>query len=563
MRNKERKSDEDPYLIADDVHSAVTEEFSCLLENLRSNVIGDYAASYLQKEYLSKFNGKGTATADERRRAAIDKWQRAELRNRATNQRLLIDEANFGFATSDMILETARGYVRETLGPLDIDTIFDSSMYSNGASTRVKRGHAAIAQKFMGRADVTEKAWGYFERELEKYPGWISLNPELVRPNFVNGNVLFTVPKNSEIDRVACKEPEVNMWLQKGVGDHIRMKLKERGINLDDQRRNQKLARIGSKDGTLATLDLSSASDLISIGLVVTLLPPEWFVLLNDLRSETTRIGNELHELHMFSSMGNGFTFELESLLFWCICRSINFHLGVRGTVSVYGDDLITPTKAAKVYGRIFSFFGFIVNPKKSFWRGRFRESCGAHWYAGTNVTPFYVKEPIAHQSRLIHFLNRLRAWGSRFPEFDEIIYPFYIKWSKLVDKRFHGGKDVALITSLATPGAPRLKLVRVQNERSNPAMGAMLHWLRGMDLFDDPKSEAAKLEAHAARIILPLKQTAEDWDIEEIGREAFITSRAFTEGRYVVRRNAPWERDLRELFLSELLSATSRDVAE
>jgi hypothetical protein len=76
-------------------------------------------------------------------------------------------------------------------------------------------------------------------------------------------SVYFTVPKNSTIDRSACKEPEVNMILQRALSKHIRESLKRVGIDLRDQGVNQRLARDALKLG-LATVDLSAASDSIT-----------------------------------------------------------------------------------------------------------------------------------------------------------------------------------------------------------------------------------------------------------------------------------------------------------
>lgn len=101
----------------------------------------------------------------------------------------------------------------------------------------------------------------------------------------------------------------MNMYLQKGVGTFIRNRLRSVGIDLNDQTRNQELARIGSIDGSLATLDLSSASDSVSDRLVWTLLPPKLYSYLDMIRSHYTLLDNgSLHRWNLFSTMGNGFT---------------------------------------------------------------------------------------------------------------------------------------------------------------------------------------------------------------------------------------------------------------
>lgn len=472
--------------LSHDVHERLIDDFNKVLEEV-DPLNTDFRVQHLKNELLTKLCTTDGNSADERRSLAIKKWLGMEERNRKTNIRLLVDEADFGFATSEQILTFAAKVVADVIGSEVPEDIFSSSMFTNGASTRVKRGPTAIAQKFMGKADATPSAWELFQPELLQSDIWAASFGD--EPNFVQGSVLFTVPKNSDIDRVAAKEPELNMYLQRGVGNHFRACLKKKGINLDDQTRNQRLAKLGSKEGFLATLDLSSASDLVSSQLVCRLLPTSWFVLLDSVRVQRTLIDGEWHELHMFSSMGNGFTFELESLLFFAISCSLCYHLGVRGTISVYGDDIIVPSKAAPAFSRVFHFLGFLLNQKKSFWRGGFRESCGKHWFTGIDVTPFYVREPIHHQARLIHFLNRFRAWCS-YPAEDMVdpsFSDFFVRWAKVVDKRFYGGLDVDRIDALVTGHKPRMLLVRSRLAVRPPELGAYLHWLRGRELTEDP----------------------------------------------------------------------------
>jgi len=281
----------------------------------------------------------------------------------------------------------------------------------------------------------------------------------------VPGSVLFTVPKKTDIDRVACKEPEINMFMQRCVGDHIRSKLRRRGINLNDQSINADLAKNALRTNS-ATIDLSSASDTITKQLVITLLPFEWYSLLDDLRSHSVEMpyGKGSHDLEMFSSMGNGFTFELESLIFWALTRSVCYFSGIKGKVSVYGDDIICPTAVAPRLARIFNYFGFTVNMKKSAWTGGFRESCGEHYLLGRNITPFYLREAVRSYRPLIRILNKLVQWDGR--PFDNHlvvtnhwIARFHQKWSEQVPSRFRGGKDVESSDSLFTYDRPRSKI--------------------------------------------------------------------------------------------------------
>lgn len=138
------------------------------------------------------------------------------------------------------------------------------------------------------------------------------------------GNKVTTVPKNSKTDRVIAIEPLMNMYVQKGIGGAIRHSLRSVGINLNDQTSNQRLAREGSLQGKLATVDLSSASDSVSLLLVEELLPPDWVAAIKLCRSPCGVLPDgSVINYQKVSSMGNGFTFELESLIFWAACSSV------------------------------------------------------------------------------------------------------------------------------------------------------------------------------------------------------------------------------------------------
>lgn len=486
-----------------------------------------FKIQYLEQQMLSKLLEQSKDSAALRRSLAIEKFIAMEERNLRTNARLAFQSTDFGPFDSGKLVKRIRAMVELVLGDVPLMSELSYSgldgMFTNGASTRVKRGPVAIAQKFVGKAHATTSARHLFQEELlPDMPLWTNyLVNGKVSFEEVDGSVMFTVPKNSVIDRVACKEPEINMYLQKGVGNHIRRRLREVvRIDLNDQSANRGLARLGSmsKSGhALATIDLTSASDLISRELVRLLLPTEWFELLDSLRSKKIEIDGVQHDTEMFSSMGNGFTFELESLLFYSIAKAVCYLTGTRGRISVYGDDIILPADAAGLLGKVFSWFGFIVNTKKSFWRGPFRESCGGHYHGGCDVTPFFIRKRIESQRDLILILNQLRAWATQKDCVLHFLEPklngLWAKYAIWVPYYLYGGKDCADNSALVTNDAPRKKLSFQKREVKANADGALLHWLRG-------REEAPEFEG-------------------------FITSCGYVETVTTVVRNRNWERTL------------------
>ena len=186
------------------------------------------------------------------------------------------------------------------------------------------------------------------------YPQWRkAIVPEFPEgsPEYdiVPGNSITTVPKSSKTDRVIAIEPLLNMFVQKGIGGMIRRRLKRVGIDLDSQKRNQELAKLGSLSKTLATIDLSSASDTISLGLVEWLVPADWVLAMKICRSPIgTLPSGERIRYQKISSRGNGFTFELESMIFYALTRAVaeSMDESVRD-IAVFGDDIIAPTRVS------------------------------------------------------------------------------------------------------------------------------------------------------------------------------------------------------------------------
>jgi hypothetical protein len=57
------------------------------------------------------------------------------------------------------------------------------------------------------------------------------------------------------------------------------------------------------------------------------------------------------------------------------------------GRVRVFGDDIIIPKDYVDSVILVLETFGFKVNRGKSFWTGRFRESCGKEYYGSRDVS--------------------------------------------------------------------------------------------------------------------------------------------------------------------------------
>jgi hypothetical protein len=201
----------------------------------------------------------------------------------------------------------------------------------------------------------------------------------------------------------------------------------DHGINLNDQSINQRLALWASLTGERATVDARSASNSVTSALVWKYFgdhphsekyDPTWFRLLEVLRSTHALVEgtDKLHEYELFSAMGCGFTFELESLIFWTLAWAVCQHLGIPPDVSVYGDDLVVPVEAMDLLTEVYSYCGFRFNTDKTFatpYPG-FRESCGKHYLRGVDVSPFYVDTELNSISSIVLLANNITRWSTR-----------------------------------------------------------------------------------------------------------------------------------------------------
>jgi hypothetical protein len=244
------------------------------------------------------------------------------------------------------------------------------------------------------------------------------------------------VPKDATKDRGIAIEPSINVFFQLGVGKCIRARLNRIGIDL---RRGQSIhvreAREASLRKTHATIDLSSASDTVCTELVKWLLPHPWWELLDTLRSPATLIGGRWHILEKFSSMGNGFTFELETLIFLALSTAVSRgRYGPSQGILVYGDDIIVPGEIFQDTLAALKFCGFTPNKRKTFAaESRFKESCGGDYFDGEPVRAHYLKDIPTSPSELFSLANGLRRLGLQFGPFNAR-NPVFQSWKVVLD---------------------------------------------------------------------------------------------------------------------------------
>ncbi|DAD50757.1 RNA-directed RNA polymerase [ssRNA phage SRR7473382_3] len=355
------------------------------------------------------------------KKEAFSAFIRAELHCRSTND-------NFRLRTNpngrlESLISRAQQVIRRILPDVTRCREAMSCRFGPGATFSLKGEEANWANKIReDRISVTADSFGLARALLSNDPhlfetryGVLPDGPfSLLHTCFeiVQGSRLITVPKTSKTDRSICVEPSANVMLQKGAGAVIRSSLKKYGIDLNDQSRNQELARLAYTNG-YSTIDLESASDTMSHGLVLELLPLDWYLYLDSLRSKSFTVDGAWFEFEKFSAMGNGFTFELESLLFYALAAAC-VPLEERKDIAVFGDDIIVPRAYAPLLIELLEYVGFLPNKQKTFIDGNFFESCGKHYFQGFDVTPIYQKEIPYDEAAIYRLANRLYRFSCR-----------------------------------------------------------------------------------------------------------------------------------------------------
>jgi len=339
------------------------------------------------------------------RDAAMYSFLACEFRNKATNDKFrkyhdTWDSGEFKTPDIDTLIQRIRRKISEIMGPApslaDLDLRFGPGEVTSCKKYTTSRYKLSVTP--IHGLNVSQES---LEELLETVPHYAFLHYKNGVERRVGSGEIFFVPKNAETDRTCEKQLVLNSIVQKGIGSHLKTRLRSVGIDLSDQSTNSFLARWGSSNGCIATLDLKEASNSIALWVVYTLLPSDWFNLLNTWRSpkydcKPYNLTNV--EFQLFSSMGNGFTFELESLLFYSIAKVIMETNSPREEwsshiCSIFGDDLVVETEYYEQVKTIFEDFGFIVNNEKSYRSGPFRESCGGDYYSGIYVRPFFIKD--------------------------------------------------------------------------------------------------------------------------------------------------------------------------
>jgi hypothetical protein len=281
----------------------------------------------------------------------------------------------------------------------------------------LKGNHKFKLQQWPRRLDV------FFPSSLYLIPSenhWDLLDRvDFVEPGYEMPVKVISVPKTLKTPRIIGVEPTGMQYAQQALLRELvpileNKKLFSGSLGFTDQEPNKVLAKTSSRTQEFATLDLSDASDRVSNLLVKEMLHnlPSLSGALQACRSSRAEVpGQGTLALTKFASMGSAVTFPVEAMVFLTIVvigyqRQLSrplTHKDVKRIlkrVRIYGDDIIIPVELVPYVTSALHDYGSVVNAHKSFWTGRFRESCGGDYYDGADVTPVYVRRVFPESRR-------------------------------------------------------------------------------------------------------------------------------------------------------------------
>jgi hypothetical protein len=290
-----------------------------------------------------------------------------------------------------------------------------------------RHGPGSTADKRRGNAKYLQRTWPVRLQEVfpweeflapnSSFWGELSNDVNLLEPGSEMPVKVISVPKTLKTPRIIAMEPTAMMFMQQGLNTLIMDQVREndtlrRLMDTRHQEPNQLMAKRGSSHGRLATLDLSEASDRVSNQLVREMLRdyPHLHGAVDACRSRKADVrGHGVIRLAKFASMGSALCFPFEAMVFTTLVflgieRELNTLLDpakvttLAGKVRVYGDDLIVPVDYVESIVHVLTHFGAKVNMSKSFWTGKFRESCGKEYYDGQDVSIVRVRREFPTQ---------------------------------------------------------------------------------------------------------------------------------------------------------------------
>jgi len=358
--------------------------------------------------------GNRKVVTKERERRAMDEYIQCEYEVRSADSRLMPHDWDAFNHVASLLYD-------ELFLKVDSDIVLEKLV--------PKHGPGVVADKLSSNAKWNLRTWPERLRQYFPPEQFLIVNEKPERVDHLRRELNFiepgseipvrviSVPKTLKTPRIIAIEPTATQYAQQSLFRSFRDHLAEdsilsKMIGIQDQDPNRSMAQTGSLNGDLATLDLSEASDRVSKQHVDNLFGRHSALhgAVMACRSSKAAVrGYGEIPLAKFASMGSALCFPVEAMVFLTVIfvgiqkelstpLSRESLISFLGRVRVFGDDIIVPVEQVHTVVHELENFGLRVNVHKSFWTGRFRESCGREYYDGEDVSIVRIRRVLPTQ---------------------------------------------------------------------------------------------------------------------------------------------------------------------
>lgn len=417
-------------------------ELEPLFQGVRVALMHDLADEYTRKHYCMKEHGAGIPPLNDgvtpymfKKVQQLLNFDKRVIWSTDRSFETLQQEAFQAFADSqrtfscpepmsrraELVIQEASQIIAEILGEFDYDEWFDSCSFGKRAAVGLPRAECYLDTRF-SRVSGTDMQKAAFKHMLSRDIHLLRAVRKKTRHIKLVRTIKATaVPKSWKAARIIAPDTVLGGLLSRGLGLMVRVRLERKThINLAKQQaRHRRWARRASKNGQKATIDMKKASDSFVWRHIELLTPSSWHHALQCVRTNLCDVpGIGVISPKSYMLMGSGHTFPLQTLLFYGLAEAVRSLLNCKGNVSVYGDDIIVPTRMAHHLIVILNELGFSINSEKSFYdavdpdrpsQTFFRESCGGDFKGGVDVRPYMPECDLQENGKVPR--NEFLAW--------------------------------------------------------------------------------------------------------------------------------------------------------
>jgi hypothetical protein len=387
-------------------------------------------------------------------------------------------------ASGFRVLQRARVIAQRILGEFPGDEVIENVQFGKKSSIGCSLANAYLDIKLSDKAAFTgtKDTTAYFLDQV--LPGDPVLSRILKTHDFsaledqlsLDYLNLVEVPKTWDKYRLITPLTLIGLFYSYGIGRVVQSRLADVGLDIKRlQQRHRKLVEEFSRTLTHVTADLSVASDSITSELLNRVLPRAWYKALRKTFVRHLNVNDTSFSSASVLPMGNGATFPVETLVFYCILKAIG-ELTTRkrkkDVYSVYGDDCIYPGRIHKYVEGVFPQLHLKLNASKTFTSYPFRESCGADFYRGQDVRPYFLKGDSCELTSIRYEAFLYKVYNGLTARWDPLEIRDTLTW--ILSELSMVSRGIKRVP----PSFPDYSGVKVDNIHSIPLDYKLLPWL-------------------------------------------------------------------------------------